>query len=200
MINVNKKLKEDFKRDLSILSPLEIARKHIVFGECAVISSEKYFELRHRISEQFGVHTNQVIVVGSGKLGFSIAPRKRYRDFGDTSDIDVAIVSEDLFLSVWKDVHRYFAQGGYWEKKSDFFLYLFRGWIRPDKLPPDQDFEFSRHWAEFFDILSASRRFSTARIAGAIYQSWYFLESYQSIAISECAKLAHDETEGENED
>lgn len=200
MIDDDNTRKQEFKRDLWDLSPLEITRKHIVFGECAVISAEKYYELRNCISEQFGIHTNQVIVVGSGKLGFSIAPGKMYRDFGDTSDIDVAIVSENLFLSVWKDVHRYFDQGGYWEKKSEFVSYLFRGWIRPDKLPPDQHFEFSRVWAEFFDALSASRRFSNARVAGAIYQSWYFLESYQSIAVAECAKSIDRATGRENED
>ena len=189
---------EEFKHELSSRDPLDIARRHIVFGDCAAISPDEYFDLRNSISEQYCVHPNEVVVVGSGKLGFSIAPTKRYRLFGSNSDLDVAIVSNPLFEVVWKDVHRYFSQGGYWEGKSEFIKYLFRGWIRPDKLPPDQKFDFRKDWWEFFDSLSASRRFSRNKIRGAIYQSWHFLESYHTVAIAECAKELRNDEEADH--
>lgn len=179
---------DHFKRDLIEFAPVDIARRYVVFGDCAVINSDQYFSLRKVVAEQFQLHPNDVLVVGSGKLGFSIAPKKRYRMFGDYSDLDVVIVSSHFFDLVWKDVHRYSAQGGYWEDEASFKKYLFRGWIRPDMLPADHRFEFKTDWWEFFNSLSASREYSVSRVRGAIYKSWYFLESYQEIAISACAR------------
>jgi len=177
-----------FKNDLTTLSPIDITRRHVVFGECAVIDPDEYFRLRSTVARQYEIHPNDVLVVGSGKLGFSIAPQKRYCPFHDGSDLDVVIISERFFDIVWKDVHRYFNQGGYWEHSDKFREYLFRGWIRPDKLPPDHRFPFGKTWWEFFNELSASRDFSISRIRGAIYRNWYFLEAYQELAISECAR------------
>jgi hypothetical protein len=179
---------DQFKHDLAILDPIDVARRYIVFGECAVISNNEYFRLRTTVARRFDLHPNDVLVVGSGKLGFSIAPKKRYRPFGDRSDLDVVIISEKFFDLVWMDVHRYFEQGGFWEHADDFREYLFRGWIRPDKLPPDQHFDFAKSWWEFFNSLSSSREYSTARIRGAIYKNWYFLEAYQQLAITGCAR------------
>lgn len=177
-----------FKRDLIRFDAIEISRRHIVFGECAVIDPDEYFRLRSVVARRYDLHPNDVLVVGSGKLGFSIAPSKQYRPFSDESDLDVVIISERLFDIVWQDVHRYFNQGGYWEHANAFQQYLFRGWLRPDKLPPDHKFPFGKAWWEFFNHLSASREYSISRIRGAIYRNWYFLEAYQELAISECAR------------
>lgn len=178
----------EFKSDLSRLTPVEIARKHIVFGDCAVLPPNKYFQLRQVVASQFHIHPNNVLIVGSGKLGFSIAPGKRYKEFGDQSDLDVVIVSRRLFEAIWEDLYRYYSEGGWWERELEFTTYLFRGWIRPDKLPPDHRFEFARKWWSFFDELSVSREYTAARVRGAIYKSWYFLEAYQTIAIADCVR------------
>jgi hypothetical protein len=45
----------------------------------------RYYSLKAAVAEQFQIHPNEIIVVGSAKLGFSIAPTKRYRAFGETS-------------------------------------------------------------------------------------------------------------------
>ena len=189
---------EEFKLDLRSGDAVEICRRHVVFGECAVISNEEYFRLRNVVASKFDIHPNDVLVVGSGKLGFSIAPKKRYRPFNDDSDLDVVIISETFFDLVWMSVHRFFDQGGYWERKNQFHEYLFRGWIRPDKLPPDHKFPFGKEWWEFFNELSRSRDYSINRIRGAIYKNWYFLESYQSQAISKCIDEEKRATKDEN--
>jgi hypothetical protein len=164
-----------------------------VFGECAVIAPDEYYRLRTAVSQEFSLHTNDVLVVGSGKLGFSIAPTKQFRLFGETSDLDVVIVSDRLFDLIWKDVYQYSAQGGYWENFGDFRKYMFQGWIRPDKLPPDHKFSFGKQWWEFFNRLSASRGFSVPRIRGAVYKNFFFLESYQTQAVRLCAATLSNE-------
>src|SRR5690606_15793405 len=81
-----------YKGDVIKHTPLDVARRHILSGDCAVISADDYFLLRSKVANQYGLHPNDVIVVGSGKLGFSVAPQKKYRPFGDSSDLDVVIV------------------------------------------------------------------------------------------------------------
>ena len=55
-------------------------------------------------------------IVGSAKLGFSTTEKylkhngtllRRYRTFSEHSDIDVAVVSQDIFTPVWDDLSRY---------------------------------------------------------------------------------------------
>jgi predicted nucleotidyltransferase len=178
-----------FKLDLANRSVSEIVRRHIVFGECAAISPEKYFQLRTLVASTFGVHPNDVLIVGSAKLGFSIKPKKRYELFSESSDLDVVIISEKFFDLIWQDLHRYHETGGYWERFDEFCSYLFEGWIRPDMLPPDSQFVFAKDWWKFFNHISRSRAFSVSRVRGAIYKNWYFLESFQSQAVTLCAKV-----------
>ena len=117
--------------------------------------------------------------MGSAKTGFSIAPDKRYRPFGETSDIDVVICSSTLFDAIWKDVFDYWARGENWPSLGAFRKYLFRGWMRPDKLPPAASFQRAQDWWEFFRTVTSSGSFGPYKITGALYKSWHFLESYQ---------------------
>ena len=158
----------------------------MIYGNCCVLSGDLYFDLRSEVAEHFQLHPNEVLVVGSAKLGFSIAPHKRYRHFGDESDIDVVLVSPSLFDEIWAATFSYWRDGGYWEKKSDFKDYLFRGWIRPDKLPPASTFAMCSDWWEFFLALTNSGNYGHYKIAGALYRSWYYLESYQEICVKSC--------------
>jgi hypothetical protein len=185
---------ERFKSDLRVMTPIQVVRRHVIHGGCIAIKDSAYFDLRSEVAEKFGVHPNEVLVVGSGKLGFSIAPAKMYRYFSDASDIDVVIVSRLLFEKIWKSVHEFYSQGGYSDRSVDFKHYLFQGWIRPDKLPTENRFKFSLEWWEFFNRLSASGKYSAFKVRGALYFDWYYLEAYQMKGASAC--LDHLQAEG----
>lgn len=186
MINEAERRLSQFKEDLSILSPIQIVRKHIIFGECCILSNHEYFDLRSEIADHFGVHPNEVLVVGSTKLGFSVVPNKQYRLFRDTSDIDVALVSSTLFDEFWKEVFRYEQEGGDWPEYTEFVDYFFRGWIRPDKLPESPIFPLRENWWNFFRAITNSGRYGDYKIAGGLYKSYFFLENYQKICVQEC--------------
>lgn len=175
-----------FKLDIRNLSPIDIVRKHIISGDCYILTSEKYFDLRSEVAEHFNIHPNEVLVVGSGKLGFSIAPKKRYTPFGNESDIDVAIVSSYLFDQMWQAAYKYSKDMGAWDTKIIFEGYLFQGWIRPDKFPPSRQFNISAEWWEFFRVLTNRNKYGDYGIKCALYKSWYFLEQYQEICAREC--------------
>ncbi len=177
---------DEFKKDIINNTPLDIVRKHIIFGSCAEITKEQYFNLRSEVASKFKIHPNEVLVVGSAKLGFSIAPKKTFRRFSDSSDVDLAIISSELFNVFWKEVFSFWEQNGYWDKFDDFNRYLLRGWIRPDKFPSSKSFQRSSEWWEFFKSLSGDRRYSSYKIVGAIYRDWHFLESYQMQSVKKC--------------
>lgn len=176
----------EFREDIKRRNVLDIVQRYITSGVCFALEERLYIELKQRIAAQYGVHHTQVVVVGSAKLGFSIAPDKRYRAFCETSDIDVAFSNDRLFDSIWFEVFKYYDQGERWEGLEDFRNYLFLGWIRPDKLPPSKYFPLAGDWWEFFRRQTATGDFGPYKIRGALYKSMDFLEAYQQRCVKEC--------------
>jgi len=186
-----------FRADLPTMSALAVVQRHITQGECYALDEHQHISLKTEIAQEFQIHPNEVVVVGSGKLGFSIVPTKRYRPLCDESDIDVAIVSPTLFDELWRLAFDYrLATGVTWDNGQRFADYLFRGWIRPDMLPPGQEFIRREHWFEFFRRLSSSAAFGRYRVNGGLYRSWYFLEAYQAAGVVKCQQ----EMRGADED
>ena len=109
-----------FKNDLAILDIASMVQKHVSFGDCYALEPDQHFALKAAVAKELSVHHSDVLVVGSGKLGFSIAPHKRYRHFGDASDVDAAVASPALFERVWRELFDYDRAGGDWPKKTDF--------------------------------------------------------------------------------
>ncbi|MFK4761455.1 hypothetical protein ACI3KS_11020 [Microbacterium sp. ZW T5_45] len=165
----------------------QIVRQHILHGSAVAISNAQEYALKKSVSSQFSVDPNQdVFVVGSAKLGFSIAPHKRFNAFNDRSDIDVAIVSHDLYFRVWHEVHQYSLQGADWPEQEKFKGYLAWGWIRPDLLPRSKQFQFSNSWFEFFRSLQQERVAGPFKVAAALYHDISFLIKYQHSAVEKC--------------
>ncbi len=189
---VEKRLNE-IKKDLeNDLSPIEIVRKHIIFGECCELSPQDYFNLRSEVAKNFELHPNEVLVVGSAKLGFSIAPKKEYELFNDESDIDIALVSSTLFEKYWRQAYDFKDSvpywRDYWEGYDEFIASLFYGWIRPDKFPNSEYFPLGKDWWDFFEDIASSGRYGHYDIRGGLYQSYFFLENYQKISIEKWKK------------
>jgi len=86
------------KGQLKTTENFEMVQRFITSGEWFLLDSESYFELKSLVASQFGLHHSQVLITGSAKLGFSIAPTKRFRHFRDESNIDVAIISQDFSM------------------------------------------------------------------------------------------------------
>ncbi len=175
-----------FQSELRMRAALDICRRFIIFGSCRQLTDDAYYKLKATVAEKFDIHPSEVIVVGSTKLGFSIVPGKRFRPFGDSSDIDVAIISPKLFDYVWQEVFGYLNSASSWKHRRVFARYFVRGWVRPDKLPSGPDFKFTDSWFDFFRELSNSRRFGDIRISAGLYRDWIFLEKYQEQCIIKC--------------
>jgi hypothetical protein len=165
----------------------KFVREHILHGPCAAIEEGMQFDLKQRIAEKFSIEaTTDVFIVGSAKLGFSIAPQKRYRAFGDSSDVDVAIVNHELYQRIWHELQGYKDSGADWPKRASFERFLAWGWIRPDKLPQSASFSFSNEWWEFFRAMQKARAAGPYKVAGAIYHDISFLVRYQVTSVAAC--------------
>jgi len=162
------------------MTELDIVQKHIIHRSPFIFHEDLYYSLKKIIADKYGIHYNNVKMIGSAKLGFSIAPNKLWKEFDDSSDIDMAIISEDIFETFWKQMHEYnlniSARSESEERNFNKFKnYFFRGWIRPDLLP--FDFSEKSDWFDFFRSISY-KEFGQRKITGAIYKDFYFFESY----------------------
>ena len=163
---------ERFCSDLKTLQPGEVIRKHITTGMPVVLGEDLYFALRNTVADEFKLHPNAVVIVGSCRTGFSIAPDKRYQEARPDSDLDVAIVSLERFDQYWDAVFAYSAADNAWEHSKNyrrFVRMLFNGWIDPCGLPNVQRFRQAARWTNFFDRLMQSREFGPRRISARAY-------------------------------
>ena len=77
---------------------LRIVRKYIIHGIPFVFKDNPnlYYDFREQIANHWHVGFQEVLILGSGKLGYSY---HKNSVFSDESDIDVAIVNQSLFES-----------------------------------------------------------------------------------------------------
>lgn len=125
-------------------SLVDLCRRTVLHGTPAVFSGREddFYLFRKRIAEKFGVSFHEVYIVGSAKMGFS--PFKQYKTFDLDSDIDVSIVSRNLFDRFLDEILRFQMEYRAARKAvtrdeiklyHEFLEYVALGWMRPDKLP-----------------------------------------------------------------
>jgi len=92
MENFLNKLKETSTKEELI----DFCRKSVLHGTPNIFKDreDEYYEFRKKIAKKFDISFHEIYITGSAKLGFS--PYKK-TEFSYESDIDVAIVSLDLF-------------------------------------------------------------------------------------------------------
>ena len=191
-----------FKTDLLALTPEDIFARYIAPDTCMGLTNVDERSLRARIAERFEIELASVIIVGSAKLGFTLTHKKAasegdqdrppFSPFSENSDVDVAIVSDHLFDSIWKRCFEFWHSSGYgrsdgyWPRGKHFRDYVFRGWMRPDHLPSEGSFTYKSEWFDFFRLLTSERAAGDYKVTAGLYREAYFLKAYQQIAITDC--------------
>lgn len=189
---------EQFKSDVQNLTADQVFDQYIAVEQCAGYPNLDQKALRARVAEHFGIEPGHVLIVGSAKIGFCLTdkrvdegedPRPAFSPFDESSDIDVAIISDRVFDEIWKRAFEfwhtsgYSRSWGYWSGGKDFRNYVFRGWMRPDKLPSEGSFKYKDEWFDFFRQLTSERAAGDFKITAGLYREPYFLRAYQSISI-----------------
>ncbi|GAB2866299.1 hypothetical protein GCM10027277_38930 [Pseudoduganella ginsengisoli] len=70
-------------------------------------SAATYDEMRRWLAARLRVHSKDVTLVGSARIGFSMKPTVFGRAFGKTSDLDLTIVNQDLFNACQADAEKF---------------------------------------------------------------------------------------------
>ncbi|MBD2767516.1 hypothetical protein IC235_06385 [Hymenobacter sp. BT664] len=182
-----------FKNDLLSLSNTQLVNKYYLSGGSFALDDSMHHQIREKVANHFQVDFSKVFLVGSAKLGFSIKPKRRFLPFRDESDIDIVIISQDLYERIWQELYSFERNGGYWEQSHSFKEYHFKGWMRPDKLPLETSFIRTRMWWDFFEGISGSGEFGPYRIRGGLYHSRFFFENYQNQCFEQCRTQLNNE-------
>jgi len=158
----------------------------------AMLASDQEADLRSAISREMHVNMRDVMITGSAKLGFNLVGkpnRPSLSEFCDTSDIDVVIISTELFVRYWRETSSFVQDYGPWSDVGSFRKYLARGWMRPDKLPKTAEFPAQREWFDFYRKLTESGMYGPYKITAGIYFDDKFWTSYASTGLETCRKF-----------
>ena len=184
--------REQFFSDLSSISGepklLDFCRRRILHGTPAVFCGDEdaYYQFRKRIADHFSIYYYEVYVTGSASLGFSLFKNK---EFDYDSDIDVALVSADLYDRIMNSMFEYQMQLREYRKSVSieeltryhkFLEYGAIGWMRPDLLPLSfQIDELRSSWFDFFASIShGAAKVGNYKVTGGAFKSHDFLERY----------------------
>lgn len=173
-----------FRADLPLAAPVRLMRKWLLHGTCFALSPGRYYDVRQAIADSLCVHSTNVVMVGSGKLGFSISPEKLYRPFGDDSDFDMAVVSRELYEVLWLELFTYFETNAILDKSVR--NYHMRGWLRPDMFPESPSVPKCNELRESVKAINGSGIAGRYPVNIGVYHSWPFLEGYQTRSIANC--------------
>lgn len=204
---------EQIKSDLLSLDVRQFYLKYIVrsdnwyFENVLGFQQEQLIKLsddfRLIISESLGISFNNVLIVGSSKTGYSFSPgEKRFAPFcvngtdRPISDIDIAIISPDLYHKFWK----LFRQNYTLQNKAKYpkiYTEIYRGFINEKRII---SIEGCRK--EWTDISTKSKKriaetfFVQHKINYRIYRSWEDFEEYNLSGIQKLKGELLEETHG----
>lgn len=200
---------EMIKKDLLSLDTHDFYIKYIVksnywyFSDYLHIPNDEVLDILDRfkeiVSQNFHISFHSLQLVGSAKTGFSLSPRKilmPFHDESDTqkaSDIDIAIISENLYQYYW-DKMRQTKKIHYYEPfYQRLAISIFRGYINDKVL-----MEISPIRKEWLSVVSPINKLLQDElrivhpITYRIYRSWEDLEEYQIIGIEKVKKCLED--------
>ncbi|MBR4401573.1 MAG: hypothetical protein IKT09_07845 [Synergistes sp.] len=198
--------REELQSDLLYLEPKDFYIKHIVkshnwyFSDYLHVPPEEIVDkmdfFKEIVSKKLGISFHSLQIVGSAKTGYSLSPSKLFSPFHDevqgassSSDIDIAIISERLFLKFWdklRKIKNIWHNQHYYKHLTES---IFRGYINDkDLLKIDA---LREEWEEMIRPVNFSLQDKLGfvhPISYRLYRSWDDLEEYQIISITKARK------------
>lgn len=179
--------KKEFIKICKLNKPDVIVQKHIIEDDTYFFSEiikGNEFEFKKDIANILSVHIRDLVIVGSGKLGFSLKPdksgtglylfKKFDHDTSKKSDLDVGVVSSNLFDKEMKNLYDFMGfHRSFWDTKKDFAKYTLKGRIAIRFLP--SSFKLTD---EVKKVVEKYKMEYGREINIEIYKSWHYFETY----------------------
>jgi hypothetical protein len=146
---------------------------------------EAYCRFKDEIAWTFSVHPKTVMLVGSGRLGFSTSPSKFPKAFDGgarRSDLDVVVADPSLFDRAWRDLCEQEMEDdlkgpalGDLKRRRTM---LYEGRMDPSIFPSQM--KLREVWEKFFAELSTKSWDGQAprKIGAWIFRDWRFVQRY----------------------
>ncbi|EQA6239082.1 hypothetical protein V1603_16390 [Enterobacter sp. ECC-219] len=146
--------------------------------------AQDYDDFKLYMSKKLGIHVNNIAIVGSAKMGFSLSPSKNYRVFNDDSDIDIVIVSEGIFKASWMAFIELHSKN-YMPSYAPVAKNIFKGFVSLKEL--DIRVDFFDVWSRKVEPLKKDIQTIFGipnEITYRIYDSWESVERYHIAGLS----------------
>ncbi len=138
-----------------------------------------YSAFRLEVSQLLDVHPADICLVGSGQLGFSLNPWHLLSAFDRSSDLDLVVVSSDIFDHAWRELiatQSILAAGSDRDRLRKTRDSFFDGYLRHDKLPLSS--ALSKSW---FPKLAGPFKSDVAKrheVKAWLFKSWWHAVGY----------------------
>lgn len=185
---------DDFKQYCASLKPDVLVQKHLIEEKTFFFSEIKKgeeFNFKKDIASMLKIHIRDIIIVGSGKFGFSLKPDNAdlglylFKEFDynfknqlsdKKSDLDIAIVSSNLFD---KEIENLYNYTGFFKnimdkkKRISFGDFVIKGRLAIRFLPIE--FKLTK---EIQEVQEKYQMKYGREINIEIYKSWHYFETY----------------------
>lgn len=97
---------DEFKRMLQQSEPIELAREFVLADVVHALPTEDEYKAFREKVRMLLPATEFTSIVGSGNWRYSLNPDKLLNEYHQKSDIDVAVVSAQLYQEIWDEMRR----------------------------------------------------------------------------------------------
>lgn len=158
----------------------------------------KYDSFKQYMAKKLDIQPNNIAIVGSAKLGFSLSPTKAFRTFSENSDIDIVIVSESVFRQSWNaflELNKRAPLRSYKAISSE----IFRRFVTLKT--PDTSVAFFDDWSKKVDPCKRDLQIfydMPNDINYRIYDSWDSVQAYHELGLNQLKKGLENSDEKNN--
>ena len=181
---------DDFK-SLLLSKPLNVVVQDYIFQDAPYVFRDRPQALKilkQHLYTALKLSEENIVVVGSAQIGFSLNPDNFPRQFSDESDIDILTVDEVLFDKIWmtllewqyplrlSKLGKVLGEWARFRRKEIYYGWLvpseikYEGLSLPDMLKPLRD--ISTSWFNAFQSLSLHPEFASRDVSGRLYRTW----------------------------
>lgn len=138
---------------------------------------------RNKLGKLIEVDPSALIFTGSSNTSFSLNPYKNYKLYDESSDVDLAVVSEHHFNQGWRTLRNLgpkFYDLSPSAKQSVIEhtnKYIYWGTIATDRIL--EILPFAREWNNAFNIMKEEHPTKGRKINARIYKDFDSLRAYQ---------------------